>query len=126
MTKYKLVAVFFSFLFFSSCYYAKKKPELHLSIEDYDFGEIKTDSIYTGSVIITNSGNAPLVIDDINPGCGCTSVNVTKNIILPEDTCLLNFSYNTRNKKGFQENYIILTTNTDSVVHLLQINAYVD
>jgi hypothetical protein len=67
-----------------------KRAMLELSTSSFDFDSIKTDSIYTGCVIIKNSGNAPLVIDDINPGCGCTSVSITKNTILPEDTCLLN------------------------------------
>jgi hypothetical protein len=37
----------------------------------------------------------------------------------------LNFSYNTHNKKGIQENFITIIDNSDSFIHVLQINAYV-
>ncbi|MDR0574020.1 MAG: DUF1573 domain-containing protein [Tannerella sp.] len=122
---FQLSVLLFSVLIIVSCH-SKKNPELVLSVENYDFGNVRKDSIYKGNVIITNSGNAPLIIDNINPGCGCTSVSVTKNIIPPKDTCLLNFSYNTHKKKGIQENFITLIANTDSLVHILQINAYVE
>jgi hypothetical protein len=127
MTKkinYKISLLVFLFLTIVSCY-SRKKPELLLSVENYDFGNVKKDSVYKGSVIITNSGNATLFIENTNSGCGCTSVNISKNTILSKDTCLLTFTYNTHNKKEYQENFITLIANTDSLVHILQINAYV-
>ena len=76
---------------------SEKRANLELSTSSFDFGSIQKDSIYEG-----------------------------KEIILPNDTCMLAFLYNTRNKTGKQENYITIIANTDSLVHLLQINAYVD
>lgn len=102
-----------------------KKAKLDFSIESFDFGNIQKDSIYEGNVIITNSGNASLVIEKINPGCGCTTVNLSKEIILPDDTCKLTFLFDTKNRTGKQDNFITIIANTDSLVHLLQINAYV-
>jgi hypothetical protein len=121
---YIILSFQFSLLFFSC--YSEKKSELTLSVENYDFGNVKRDSIYRGNVIITNTGNAPLIIENINPDCGCTSVNVSKDTILSKDTCLLTFMYKTHNKRGYQENFISIIANTDSLVHILQINANVE
>ena len=104
----------------------KKRAKLELSTSSFDFGSIKKDSIYEGNIIIINSGNASLVIEKINPGCGCTTVNLSKEIILPADTCKLTFLFDTKNRTGKQENFITIIANTDSLVHILQINAYVD
>ena len=104
---------------------SEKKAKLELSTTSFDFGSIKKDSIYEGNVIITNSGNASLVIEKISPGCGCTTVNLSKEIVLPDDTCMLTFLYNTHNRIGKQDNFITILANTDSLIHILQINAYV-
>ena len=75
---------------------SKKRAKLELSTPSFDFGSIKKDSIYEGNVIITNSGNASLVIEKINPGHGCTTVNISKEIVLPDDTCMLTLSCNSK------------------------------
>lgn len=129
MIKRKYIVSFFIpllvIILFASCH-SEKKANLILSIVDYDFGDICSDSIYKGRSTITNSGNIPLIIDKIDSDCGCTSVAISKNVILPQDTCLLTFNYSTYNKIGLQENFICIIANTDSLVHLLQINAYVN
>jgi hypothetical protein len=101
------------------------KPELKLSNYTYDFGNVKKDSIYQGKAIIKNIGNDTLIIQQISPDCSCTNVYATKKQILPNDTCFIKFSYKTFHKIRKQENFISIIANTDSVVHLLQINAFV-
>jgi len=114
----------FTFLFFL-CSCMHKEPELKLINYSYDFGNIKKDSIYQGKAIIKNIGNDTLKIQQISPDCSCTNAYVTKKEILPNDTCLIKFSYKTFHKIRKQENFISIITNTDSIVHLLQINAFV-
>ncbi|MDR2953816.1 MAG: DUF1573 domain-containing protein [Prevotella sp.] len=122
---YRLLILVFSIILISSCT-SKEKPELRLSADIYDFGNIHKDSIYQGSTIIKNTGGTPLVIRSIEPDCGCTDVSLSKMTILPNDTSLMNFSFKTFNKYGKQENYICIIANTDSLIHLLQINAYIE
>lgn len=111
-------------ILFYSCL-SEKKAQLQMSTQCYDFGSIMMDSIYEGSVIIKNAGNAPLVFESINTGCGCTTVNISKDTVLSKDTCILSFIYDTHNKMGYQENFITIIANTDSLVHMFQVNAYV-
>lgn len=65
------------------------------------------------------------MIQDIYPDCGCTDAYPTKSSVLPNDTCLLNFSFNTHHKQGYQSNFIFIVTNTDSIVHLLELKSIV-
>lgn len=124
VTIYMFITLYLLLFLFYSCL-SEKKAELILSTQCYDFGNIMTDSIYEGSVIITNSGKAPLVIESVHPGCGCTTSNISKDTILSKDSCLLSFQYNTHSKMGYQENYITIIANTDSLVHMLQVKANV-
>lgn len=102
------------------------KPELKLSVGDYDFGLLQPDTIYNGSVIVENTGGSTLKIRQVGADCSCTDTFVTKNELLPTDTCLLNFSFNTKAKRGYQNNYIFIEANTDSMVYLLSIHSIVD
>jgi hypothetical protein len=122
----KKIIILVFFIILTSCQNtSKKKPELELSTYIYDYGDIKNDSLYNGSAILKNTGSLLLKIDNISADCACTNLSLNKNEIQPGDTCLLSFTYNTFSKEGEQENYIFITANTDSVIHILQINAYV-
>lgn len=98
-----------------------KQSNLEFSTYTYDFGKIQKDSIYQGEVVIKNTGIDTLMIEKILADCGCTTVFTSKMVILPGDTSLMKFSFNSHNKLGYQENYITILANTDSLVHLLQV-----
>lgn len=102
------------------------KPNLKLSSYVYDLNITNQDSTYKGSAIITNSGKGKLEINRINTGCGCTNAEISKNILAPKDTTLLKFTYDPKGKMGYQEEYIIIEANTDSLVHLLKVTAFID
>lgn len=102
-----------------------KSPQLELSVYNYNLEEIKKDTVYHGYSIIKNTGNVPLIIRNIDGGCSCTHATCSKKTIYPSDTAMIRFSYRTFRKIGKQENYISIVTNTDSVVHLLKINAFI-
>lgn len=118
--KYIVVFVFL----LSACQHPK--PMLMLSSDLYDFKEIAKNKHYRGSSVIKNTGDDTLKIFQIEAGCSCTQAYTTKNILLPNDTCKLNFTYNTQNKQGLEEFYICIYANTDSLVHLLKIRAFIN
>lgn len=120
---YNKITIFFTLALVFSC--GNPSSQLKLFPEVYDYGELEKDSLFRGSAIIKNAGKSILIIENVSPDCGCTRVILSKMAINPKDTCLMQFSYNTFNKKGQQENFILLTANTDSIVHALQINAFV-
>ena len=46
--------------------------------DTHDFGTLKKGPIVHYTFEFTNTGNEPLIIKDINPSCGCTSVEFEK------------------------------------------------
>ena len=56
---------------------AKKEKGPRISIkggDTHDFGKVKKGPLVYYTFEVINSGTEPLVIRDINPSCGCTSV----------------------------------------------------
>lgn len=67
----------------------------------HDFGTILEKN---GKVSYTfqfaNIGKTPIVINDVISGCSCTTVNFTKNVIMPGKKGLLTVQYNPQNREG--------------------------
>ena len=91
--------------------YTKTYPSLNADSVSFDFGIVKEGEEVKHSFIIKNTGNAPLVIMEINPGCGCTNVKVSKEILNPEESAELSFLINTIGRSGMFTNKIVLKTN---------------
>lgn len=56
---------------------------LALSEDNFNFGNIKKGESVEHVYEVTNTGNHPLVISRVQPGCGCTAPDYTKDPILP-------------------------------------------
>lgn len=52
----------------------------------YDYGTIRKGSANPAELIITNTGNHPLVISRVSASCGCTNVNWEKQPVEPGQT----------------------------------------
>lgn len=50
---------------------------------DFIFGDIKKGKKVSHTFEVTNTGQNPLVISNVKPGCGCTIPEYTKDPILP-------------------------------------------
>src|SRR5437660_1128081 len=50
--------------------------------DTYDFGVVKRGPIAMHSFEFTNVGNAPIIIMDVKPSCGCTNVDWPKTPVL--------------------------------------------
>ena len=119
---YKIIIAFS--LLLTACQHSQK-PILQLSTYCYNFYELQKNKNYLGNVMIKNTGNDTLKIFQIGTSCGWTDASITQKLLQPQDSCTLNFTYNTQNKQGIQEEYISIYANTDSLVHLLKIKAFV-
>lgn len=93
-----------------------EKPAIqgpHLVIDEpvYDF-------VYSGPGIqvrhtfkLTNSGNDPLVISEVNSDCGCIATLLSGNEILPGETGSLQAFFETKEYEGKQKKNIVITSN---------------
>ena len=69
-----------------------------------------------------NTGTAPLIIEHVKPGCGCTTIKEESTApIEPGKSSKLTFSYNTKNVGDFYKS-ITVTTNvsTEPVVLMIK------
>ncbi len=72
------------------------------------------------SYIFTNTGNAPLQILDVTPGCGCTVAEWTKTPVEPGKSGMVKATFNPKGKMGFNTKFITVKANTDpSAVSLI-------
>ncbi len=70
--------------------------------------------------LITNTGDAPLIISDYQVSCSCTKAELPKKPILPGETYPLRVTFDTNGKYYFQDRTIHLTTNTRKKMHQLR------
>ncbi len=71
-----------------------------LSPTEHDFGDIRHKEPARYTFRFKNISEAPIVIDNIRPGCGCTAVDWEETVIEPDSTGLIQASYNA-NVKGY-------------------------
>ena len=62
---------------------AQPLTNIALSESQFDFGKIKKGDQKEHVYEVTNTGDNPLIISQVKPGCGCTVPDYTKEPILP-------------------------------------------
>ncbi len=77
------------------------QPQIKLSTTEHDFGVFKEESgRQTYNFEVTNSGDAPLVIQNIVASCGCTEPVWTKSPIPPSGRGVITAIYDPSNRPG--------------------------
>ena len=67
-----------------------------------------------------NSGDKPLVIESVVPGCGCTLADYPKEPIAPGKEADIIASFDSKGREGHQHKQITVTANTkDKPQHIL-------
>ena len=80
----------------STTLFAQKKADdiAKFNTETFDFGKIKQNVPATATVVVTNIGTEPLMIDQAAPSCGCTISDYTKTPIAPGKTGEIKATFN--------------------------------
>lgn len=80
----------------STSLFAQKKADdiAKLNVETYDFGKVKQNVPPTATIVVTNIGTDPLIIEQATPSCGCTVSDYTKSPIAPGKTGTITATYN--------------------------------
>lgn len=93
------------------------QPKIEITPNFYDFGDIEFGTIAKQTFKVKNIGNQPLEIKRVATSCGCTSAEVTKEVINPQEEAELLVTYDTKamgegpHGKGQQERIIYVKTN---------------
>lgn len=72
-----------------------------------DFGEIKQNVPKTAEFELTNTGTAPIIINNAIPSCGCTNLDYPKDPIKPGQTAKIKTTYNAAATGAFQKSVTV-------------------
>jgi hypothetical protein len=110
---------------------AETKPEgplpvLEFDNNTFDFGKIKEGDKVSHTFQVTNTGQAPLIIQSAAPSCGCTVPDWTKTPIPAGGTGYVKAEFDSKGKSGIQDKTITVTANTWPKTTTLRFKAQVD
>jgi len=92
----------------------------------HDYGDVLPDSDNFTTFTVTNTGNKPLIIENVAASCGCTMPKKPEKPIAPGQSDVIEVKFH---PKPGQVNEITktitVTANTPDKTHLLEIRAFV-
>ena len=102
------------------------QPVMKLSELSHDFGKFKEEAgRQSYDFIVTNTGNTPLVIQNIAASCGCTTPEWTKAPIAPGKEGRIKAIYDPRDRPGAFNKTLTVYTNAKPEVAVLVIKGEV-
>ncbi|MBY0536346.1 MAG: DUF1573 domain-containing protein [Chitinophagaceae bacterium] len=75
-------------------------------------GEIENGQVLKINYKFKNSGNKPLIIEKVQPGCGCTVADYPKEPIAPGASGEITAEFDSKGKEGIQKKNITVYANT--------------
>ncbi|SHF31629.1 DUF1573 domain-containing protein [Dysgonomonas macrotermitis] len=109
-----------------TCLMAQKNGDAKFVSLTHDFGKI-AEEVGSASTEFqfTNTGDKPLIIQDIRTTCGCTTPSYTKDPVLPGKKGTIKVSYSTTGRVGSFDKRITVFTNEADQVYTLSIKGEV-
>lgn len=92
----------------------------------HDFGEVvETEGLAVFDFTFTNRATRPVKILSVQPSCGCTTPDWTKHQVLPGKTGFVRASYNPKDRPGYFDKTLAVTTDLDGSPIVLRIKGNV-
>lgn len=92
--------------------HTNKAEVLQLKEPEHDFGSIPQGRPAYYTFLVTNTGSQPLVLDNVQASCGCTTPDWKNEPIAPGASAPIRVGYNAA-AEGHFEKYITITYLTD-------------
>ena len=99
-------------------------PKITWVKDSYDFGEIPQGKPVTVDFSFTNNGDAPLLISEVVPSCGCTASDYPKEPIPAGKSSTIKITYNANAMGAFSKS-ITVKSNDQETVKMLTIKGTV-
>lgn len=87
-------------------------PSIAFEKLEHDFGTIVEGSKVSYTYTFKNTGQAPLIIQNAQPSCGCTAPDWSRNPIPVGGTGFVKAEFDSKGKPGAQMKTITVTANT--------------
>ncbi len=122
---FQIITVF-ALVIAASNTFAQEKAKIVFDELEHDFGDFKeTDGDQTATFKFTNTGEAPLVLNNVTASCGCTTPQWTKEPVAPGSTGEIKVSYNPKNRPGSFTKSVTVRSNADKPTVILRIKGCV-
>ncbi len=100
-------------------------PTIEFETEDFDFGTINEGQVVEHTYKFKNTGEAPLIIQNAQPSCGCTAPDWSKEPIPAGGTGFVKASFDSNGKPNMQNKTITVTTNAWPTTKIIRFKAMV-
>lgn len=100
-------------------------PVISFEAMDHDFGTIKEGDVVEYTYKFKNTGDAPLIIQNAQPSCGCTVPDWTKDPIPVGGEGFVKAVFDSKGKPNLQNKTITVTANTWPKTNQLKFKAMV-
>jgi hypothetical protein len=96
--------------------YPSKTPVIKFDALNYDFGLVKQGKTLEHIYSFTNIGNSILIIQSVQPSCGCTGASIgDKKEFETGETGEIKITFNTEGRSGIITKTITVTTNDPAI-----------
>ena len=79
---------------------AGNEPNIQFTETTFDFGAVEEGPDYTHAFKFKNTGKSPLIINNVNTPCGCTSPGWSKEPIMPGKTGEITATFHSAGRLG--------------------------
>ena len=124
--------IFISFIFIlstgfnSSLFSQNSNARINFKTLEHNFGKIKEkDGPVSYEFVFSNDGTLPLVLGSVQPSCGCTTPDWTKEPVVPGKLGSIKVTYNPKGRPGPFTKSITVHSNAESNTVVLKIHGYV-
>jgi hypothetical protein len=100
-------------------------PAMAWEVTEHDFGTITEGDEVTKIYTFENAGEAPLIIENVRPSCGCTAPSWTKTPIPVGGTGTVEVKFNSKGKPNAQNKTVTVIANTWPQNTVLRFKAFV-
>lgn len=98
--------------------FSDKLPKIEFvsNVKDVDFGKLTEGDTVQRDFKFKNTGEFPLIINNVGTSCGCTVPQWPRDPIGPGETSSILVKFNSRGKSGSQAKTVSIYANTDPAV----------
>ncbi len=91
----------------------------------HDFGQITEGDTVEHLYSFKNTGELPLLINNITASCGCTTPDWPRQPVAPGETSTVRVRFNSRNKVGEQRKTVTVYANTQPPITTIEFKVLV-
>jgi hypothetical protein len=90
---------------------AQGQPVISIEPAGLDFGLMQQFQAETATIVITNTGDADLILGEVEATCGCTAAEPVEGVLEPGQSTNLDITFNSQKFRGDTVKYVKIHSN---------------